>query len=470
MNLPPHLRSSHDNIFLAGLIPGPLEPTVLQINHVLKPLVHELKELWTGVKFDSTTNFPNGRIIKVMLGPIVCDLPAIRKVLGMAGHSSDKNMCSFCRVTKKRIDRVDLDRMHPRKARVLRRQASNWNSATTLKERKEIFATYGVRYSILFELPYFDPLSNAIVEPMHNIFLGLLKHHGQALFGLKSSEINPAKNACSDSESSSESDSPEGSENSPEGSEIASSEARSCKEGNTDCEGKQNDTEGIQDFLETFQNLHLSSDSERESTQSELSVSEAGSSHHRRSAHIDCEIPTEINPLGARFFAKDKYLRILREVNTEFTLPSWIGRVPSTIGSAKGGKLKADEWVILFEIIMIPTLIRILHENSGDPFQIDVFKNLLHLSSITNIVRRLEITDDDIEALHVHLKAYRQGLLELFPSFSTKPNHHYALHLPDCLLQVGPAPQWTAWSFERLNGSLASIPTNNHLGKFFFFI
>ncbi|KNE87440.1 hypothetical protein PSTG_19175 [Puccinia striiformis f. sp. tritici PST-78] len=119
---------------------------------------------------------------------------------------------------------------------------------------------------------------------------------------------------------------------------------------------------------------------------------------------------------------------------------------------------------------MIPTLVRILFENSSDTFQISVFQNLLHLTSITNIVRGLEITADDIEALRFHLKSYRQGLLQLFPSFSTKPNHHYALHIPDCLLQFGPAPQWTAWSFERLNGALASIPTNNHIGKLFFYV
>ena len=138
-----------------------------------------------------------------------------------------------------------------------------------------------------------------------------------------------------------------------------------------------------------------------------------------------------------------------------------------TIGSAKGGKLKADEGVILFEIIMIPALIRILFKNSSNIFQIKVFKNLLHLISITNIVQSLELTTGAIEALRLHLKAYRQGILELFPSFPTMPNHHYALHMPDCLSEAGPAPQWMAWSFERLNGLLASIPTNNHIGTLF---
>ncbi|POV99926.1 hypothetical protein PSHT_13313 [Puccinia striiformis] len=459
LNLPPHLRASHDNIFLAGLTPGPSEPTVTQINHVLEPLVNELKELWTGVKFDSTINFPGGRIIKVMLGPIVCDLPAIRKVLGMAGHSSHKNMCSFCRVTKEKIDRVDLDRIRPRIADVLRKQAENWKNATTLDERKEIFETYGVRYSILFKLPYFDPLTSAVVEPMHNIFLGLLKNHGQALFGLKSLEKKSSKNSCfqpksrTDSETSSDADDAGNSDNSG-----SAKSDREHKEEETACEGEKNDSMDVEELLGALQDLDLASDPPS-SSESDDSSSEANSSSHQSLSL------TELNPLGDRFFENEKFLLILREVNAQFMLPSWIGRVPATIGSAKGGKLKADEWVILFEIIMIPALIRILFENSSDIFQIAVFQNLLHLSSITNIIRSLEITTDDIEALRVHLKAYRQGLLVIFPSFPTKPNHHYALHLPDCLSQFGPAPQWTAWSFERLNGSLASIPTNNHIGK-----
>jgi hypothetical protein len=66
---------------------------------------------------------------------------------------------------------------------------------------------------------------------------------------------------------------------------------------------------------------------------------------------INFKDPTELNPLGTRDFAKDQHLKLLREVNAEVTLPSWIGWLPSKIGSAKGGKLKANEWVgILFVI------------------------------------------------------------------------------------------------------------------------
>ncbi len=35
---------------------------------------------------------------------------------------------------------------------------------------------YGVRYSILLALPYFDPIKFTVIDPMHNLFLGTGKH------------------------------------------------------------------------------------------------------------------------------------------------------------------------------------------------------------------------------------------------------------------------------------------------------
>ena len=33
-----------------------------------------------------------------------------------------------------------------------------------------------MKYSVLIELPYFDPIHFTIVDPMHNLFLGNAKH------------------------------------------------------------------------------------------------------------------------------------------------------------------------------------------------------------------------------------------------------------------------------------------------------
>jgi hypothetical protein len=33
-----------------------------------------------------------------------------------------------------------------------------------------------VRYSVLIELPYFDPIKYTVIDPMHNLFLGTAKY------------------------------------------------------------------------------------------------------------------------------------------------------------------------------------------------------------------------------------------------------------------------------------------------------
>ncbi|KNE87441.1 hypothetical protein PSTG_19174, partial [Puccinia striiformis f. sp. tritici PST-78] len=161
--------------------------------------------------------------------------------------------------------------IRPRKAQVLRRQANNWKDAITLEDRKEIFATYGVRYSILFELPYFDPLANAIVEPMHNIFLGLLKHHGQGLFGLKSSEKKSSNNnrfkpkATTDTASSSE-------QCESEDLQVSDAEQDACSEEDNGHKDEQESKQSVDELLGALQNLNFNSDieptSESQSTSS----------------------------------------------------------------------------------------------------------------------------------------------------------------------------------------------------------
>ena len=44
---------------------------------------------------------------------------------------------------------------------------------TTLRAAE---SKYGLRYSILLALPYFDPVRFCIIDAMHNLFLGTGKH------------------------------------------------------------------------------------------------------------------------------------------------------------------------------------------------------------------------------------------------------------------------------------------------------
>lgn len=45
----------------------------------------------------------------------------------------------------------------------------------TKTNRERLEKEYGVRYSVLLELDYFDPVRMTVIDPMHNLFLGTAK-------------------------------------------------------------------------------------------------------------------------------------------------------------------------------------------------------------------------------------------------------------------------------------------------------
>jgi len=57
-----------------------------------------------------------------------------------------------------------------------RKSAQKHQTANTIAEQKTIERESGCRYSVLLELPYFDPIRMCIVDPMHNLLLGTARH------------------------------------------------------------------------------------------------------------------------------------------------------------------------------------------------------------------------------------------------------------------------------------------------------
>lgn len=184
MNLPQHLRYRPENIYLVGIIPGPKEPELHQINNLLRPLVEELLILWNrGMYFSGATAGEAGLLVRAALIPLVCDIPALRKTGGFAGHMSS-HFCSFCELPKDDIN--DLDRASwPRRTWEQHlHQANQWHDAKTESERVALFKKHGLRWSELLRLPYWDPTRFAVVDAMHNLFLGELRHHCRDVWGL----------------------------------------------------------------------------------------------------------------------------------------------------------------------------------------------------------------------------------------------------------------------------------------------
>lgn len=180
LNLPRAERFTSENILLVGVIPGPHEPE-LTINTFLKPLVEELLQLWDGVVMQ--TQDKRLVLVRAALLCVACDVPAARKVCGFCGHRALRG-CSKCKKlfpTEKFGDLPDYsgfkrEQWELRSLSEHREYAKKYQAANTITEQKAIERESGCRYSMLLELPYFDPIRMCIVDPMHNLLLGTARH------------------------------------------------------------------------------------------------------------------------------------------------------------------------------------------------------------------------------------------------------------------------------------------------------
>src|SRR5271169_4985942 len=54
-----------------------------------------------------------------------------------------------------------------------RQNAEAWRRCKFVSERKQHVSNTHVRWSEMLRLPYFNPIRHLIVDPMHNLFLGI---------------------------------------------------------------------------------------------------------------------------------------------------------------------------------------------------------------------------------------------------------------------------------------------------------
>jgi len=108
LNLPPEMHFKPKNMFLAGIIPGPKEPLMVEINNFLQPLVNDLLESYeTGMYYTCTWKYPNGRKTRSALALIICNLPAAHQALSFTRPQST-NFCSYCKLQLKDINNLDV--------------------------------------------------------------------------------------------------------------------------------------------------------------------------------------------------------------------------------------------------------------------------------------------------------------------------------------------------------------------------
>ena len=182
LNFPQHLRYLKENMCAVGVIPGPDKPSKEDIYPYLELLVAELLELWQkGVFFSKTYREALGRFFRGMLIPVVCDMLAVRQIIGFSSSTSH-NFCTFCDLDHDDLEVCDKREWPAKDAEVVRKFARLWRDAPDRKVQDAIFDASGIRWSPLHDLPYWDPIRYAVVDSMHALDLNLLQNHCRDLF------------------------------------------------------------------------------------------------------------------------------------------------------------------------------------------------------------------------------------------------------------------------------------------------
>jgi hypothetical protein len=178
LNLPPHLRHKTEYVYVAGIVPGPHLPSLTGLNHYLEPLLNDLEAAWTrGIFFTRTALHPRGRLVHAIVACTVTDLLGGRHLSQMASVTSSRP-CHVCQLegTKSTIDFAEIG-LKIRDSDVLREASLSWKHAISEKERGRVFKEFGVRWSVMWTLPYWNPTVQLTVDVMHCLLENCTNFH-----------------------------------------------------------------------------------------------------------------------------------------------------------------------------------------------------------------------------------------------------------------------------------------------------
>ncbi|KAG1798307.1 uncharacterized protein BJ212DRAFT_1204784, partial [Suillus subaureus] len=114
-----------------------------------------------------------GQLVHLILGAVVCGKPAAHKIGGFASHSHT-NLCTACWITQADKARVaTFEQTNLQQCKL----GEKYQQLTTPTTCKNFVKDYATCYTQLSRLPYFNLVNQVVIDPMHNLFLGLIKMH-----------------------------------------------------------------------------------------------------------------------------------------------------------------------------------------------------------------------------------------------------------------------------------------------------
>lgn len=352
--------------------------------------------------------------------------------------------------------------------------------AKTKIGHEQIFKEHGVRWLSLHRLPYGDPVRHTLLGLMHNWIQGILEHHSCICLGIgikqsKSSEdINGG--GISRSQTPMNLSTPidnEATESNPSLNQpYHPLQILDNININIDSIYKEFNVLDI-DVLADESRMHNDSPSSKRCLCSnasaaaiedfaDLMVDETNNDNTDFQPRLESD---DADWEAACVFTKSKMARI-HNCLADAVIPSWIDQPPTNLGEKSHGKIKADQWFILFSVFLPLILPEIWVSTPISTDKSLLLDNFYHLVTCTNIVCAYLVTPDSPEQYLQHNIKYQKSSEILFQNTGSHPNHHYAMHNADLMKFWGPLVRLGEFAGEQHNGNLQNIKTNNHQCEF----
>lgn len=446
LNLPLELQHLVENTFFVGITPPPKEPTVTTINALSDPVMDQFLEMWKG-RHIQTYEQPDGALHRVAVIPAIGDLLALKKLLGFAGHASP-NFCSFCKLLRSEIDRLDHANFVPRNGAEILHWAKAWLLAPTKAKRAEIFKAHGCKWSSSHKLIYRDPVKHTVLGLMHNWLEGILQHHCRLKWGIGSDVSGAGQVADTDSDSD---------------AELMDIDEDMLED---ELAGLHQDSFRQQDaptHLTRTESFVLANDNDDDPNQATVDLE----SDEEDADYVDDEEEIYVTERTNHVFDAHS-IALIRAGLAAVVIPAWIDRPPVNLGEKSHGKLKADNWLVLFTIFFPLIIPELWHQPSSSSKDKKLLRNFDDLMTATNILCSYKTSPPEADIYLDHYISYLESSQSLFPGLTTRPNHHYAIHNAEQMKWWGPLMPLSEFMYESHNGRLQKIKTNNHMCKLLF--
>ena len=148
----------------------------------------------------------------------------------------------------------------------------------------------------------------------------------------------------------------------------------------------------------------------------------------------------------------DKQFDDVQDTVNSFCLPNDVGRIPYKISSGFSS-FKADQWrswVVIFSSVALKDILPPEHYAVWSHF----------IQACYKLCTR-SISKEELDKADKLLLDFCIGFESLYGGENTTMNMHLHCHLKESVFLYGPVYAYWLFSFERFNGILGSIPTNN---------